>query len=103
MVMKNPPHPGEIVKEDIIKALGLTITKASEILGVRRATLSALVGCKVSLSSEMALRLEKAFGIDMGLLLKMQAGYDVAQARLKSNYIKVKRYLPSETVSFQTT
>ncbi|MEQ1706668.1 MAG: HigA family addiction module antitoxin [Rickettsiales bacterium] len=94
MSMKNPVHPGEIIKEDIIEALGLTITKAAEILGVRRATLSDVTRCKSSISSEMALRLEKAFGVSMDLLLKMQAGYDAAKTRENSKNIKVKRYLP---------
>ena len=94
MVMKNPPHPGEIVREDIIKALGLTVTRAADILGVRRATLSHVTTGKASVSAEMALRLEKAFGVSMDLLLKMQAGYDAAQARIHGHKIKVKRFKP---------
>ena len=81
MAMKNPPHPGEIIREEIIKALGLTVTGAAEILGVRRATLSYVTNGKASVTAEMALRLEKAFGVSMDLLLKMQAGHDAAQAR----------------------
>ena len=96
MTIKNPPHPGEIIREDIVKALGLTISKASEILGVRRATLSDVMRGKSAVSSEMALRLEKAFGVSMDLLLKMQAGYDAAQARLSSRSIRVKRWNPAE-------
>ncbi len=96
MAMKNPPHPGELIREDIISALGLTITRAADILGVRRATLSDVAHCKAAVSSEMALRLEKAFGVSMDLLLKMQAGYDASQARRHSNRIKVKRYHPKE-------
>ncbi len=96
MAMKNPPHPGEVIREDIIKALGLTVTRAAEIIGVRRATLSDVAHGKASVSSEMALRLEKAFGVSMDLLLRMQAGYDAAQARLHSNRIKVKRWRPSD-------
>ena len=57
MAMKNPPHPGEIIREEIIKALGLTVTDAAEILGVRRATLSDVTNGKASVSAEMALRL----------------------------------------------
>lgn len=96
MAMKNPPHPGEVIKEDIIEALGLTISHAAEILDVRRATLSDVIRGKSSLSSEMALRLEKAFGVSMDLLLRMQSGYDAAQARKYSNQIKIRRYHPSE-------
>ncbi len=96
MTMKNPPHPGEIIREDIINALALTVTRASEILGVRRATLSDVLRGKSSLSSEMALRLEKAFGVSMDLLLKMQAGFDAAQARKQGARIKIKPYHAQE-------
>ena len=95
MAMKNPPHPGEIIREEIIEALGLTVTSAAEVLGVRRATLSDVTNGKASVSAEMALRLEKAFGVSMDLLLKMQAGYDAAQARMHGDQIKVKRYKPA--------
>ena len=95
MAMKNPPHPGEIIREEIIKALGLTVTGAAEILGVRSATLSDVTNGKASVTAEMALRLEKAFGVSMDLLLKMQAGFDAAQARLHSDQIKVKRFKPA--------
>jgi addiction module HigA family antidote len=93
--MKNPPHPGELVREDIIGALGLSVTKAAEILGVRRATLSDVTNGKAAVSAEMALRLEKAFGVNMDLLLNMQAGYDAAQARMRSGRIRVKRVHPA--------
>ena len=92
MPMKNPPHPGEIIREDIIGPLGLSVTRAAEILGVRRATLSDVTNGKAAVSAEMALRLEKAFGVNMDLLLNMQAGYDAAQARMRSGRIKVKRF-----------
>ncbi len=94
MPMKNPPHPGEIIREEIINALGLTVTRAAEILGVRRATLSDVTNGKASVSAEIALRLEKAFGVSMDMLLKMQAGYDAAQARRHGDKIKVKRFKP---------
>lgn len=95
MAMKNPPHPGEIIREQIVEALGLTVSSAAEILGVRRATLSDVTNGKASVSAEMALRLEKAFGVSMDLLLKMQAGYDAAQARKYAERIKVKRFKPA--------
>ena len=95
MAMKNPPHPGEIIREQIIEALGLTVTGAAQILGVRRATLSDVTNGKASVSAEMALRLEKALGVSMDLLLKMQAGYDAAQARMHGGRIKVKRFKPA--------
>ncbi len=96
MAMKNPPHPGEIIREEIIRALGLTVTRAANILGVRRATLSDVTNGKASVSAEMALRLEKAFGASMDLLLKMQAGYDAAQARMHGAKIRVKRFKPTQ-------
>ena len=93
MSMKKPPHPGELIGEDVIKPLGISVTKAADILHVRRATLSDLIHGKVALSAEMALRLEKAFGVSMDLLLKMQAGYDAAKARQRAGKIKVTRYV----------
>ena len=68
-----PPHPGDFVRIEVVEELGLNITKAAQILGVRRATLSALLNGHASISAEMALRVEKAFGISMDMLLRMQA------------------------------
>ena len=93
--MKNPPHPGDLIKTEVIEALGLTVSKAAEILKVRRATLSDLVHGKAALTPEMALRIEKAFGPDMDHLLRMQLAYDVAKTRLHSRGIAVKRYVPA--------
>jgi len=78
--LKNPPHPGDLIRTEIIEALGLSLTKAAEILKVRRATLSDLVHGKAALTPEMALRIEKAFGPDTNHLLCMQRAYDVARA-----------------------
>jgi addiction module HigA family antidote len=71
MAMKNP-HPGDLIKTEIIEALALSVTKAAEILKVRRATPSDLLHDKTALSPEMALRIEKAFGPDLDHLLRMQ-------------------------------
>ena len=95
MPMKNPPHPGDLIKTEIIEALGLTVSKAAEVLGVRRATLSDLIHGKAALTPEMALRIEKAFGPDMDHLLRMQLAYDVARTRLHSRDITVKQYVPA--------
>lgn len=95
MPMKNPPHPGELIRTEIIEALGLNITRAAEILQIRRATLSDLLAGKAALSPEMALRIEKAFGPGMDHLLRMQLAYDVAQTRKHANDISVKRYVPA--------
>lgn len=95
MAMKNPPHVGETIREDVIEALDLNVTKAAELLGVRRATLSDLCNGKAALTADMALRLEKAFGVDMDLLLRMQASYDAAQARKHADQIQVRRFVPA--------
>jgi addiction module HigA family antidote len=87
-----PSHPGVIVKDEILDPLGLTVARAAEVLGVRRATLSDLVNGKASLSPEMALRIEKAFGVSMDTLLRVQAWYDVHTMRAQADRIDVKRF-----------
>ena len=89
-----PSHPGDFVRTEIIEELGLTITKAAEILGVRRATLSDLLNGNSTLSPEMALRIEKAFDVSMEMLLRMQAWYNASQMRAQSHKIRVERYQP---------
>jgi addiction module HigA family antidote len=81
--MKNPPHPGDLIRTEVIEPLGLSVSKAAEILKVRHVTLSDLVHSKASLTPETALRIEKAFGPDMAHLLRMQLAYDVAQTRVR--------------------
>ena len=93
MSMKNPSHAGDIIYWGILEPLGISITKAAEILGVRRATLSAVVNGKASLSPKLALRVEKAFGPKVDHLLRIQAAYDAAQIRKRAKDIKVKRYV----------
>jgi antitoxin HigA-1 len=92
--MKNPAHPGGFVKTEIIEPLGLSVTKAANVLGVTRPALSALLNERAALSPEMALRVEKAFGVSMDTLMRMQSSYDIAQARLRAAEIKVARYTP---------
>lgn len=89
------PHVGAFIRDEILDELGLSVARASEILGVRRATLSDLVNEKAALSPEMALRIEKAFGVNMDLLLKMQAGYDAETMRQNADGIAVVRYVPA--------
>ena len=91
-----PCHPGEFIREEILKELGLSVSKAAEVLGVRRATLSDLLNGKAALSAEMALRIEKAFDVDMGTLLRMQAWYDTHAMRRRAGEIRVKRYSAPE-------
>ena len=93
MAMKNPPHPGDLIRSEIIEALGLSISKAASLLKVRRATLSDLLNGKSALTPEMALRIEKAFGPEMDHLLRMQVAYDIAKMRRQSDRINVKRYV----------
>lgn len=93
--MKDPPHPGDLIKTEIVEALGLNVSKAAEILKVRRATLSDLLYGKAALTPQMALRIEKAFGPEMDHLLRMQLAYDVAQTRRHSRDIDVERYVPA--------
>ena len=95
MTMKNPPHPGDMIRTEIIEVHGLSVTDAAEALGVRRATLSDLLNGKASLTPEMALRIEKAFGPRMDHLLRMQLAFDVAQLRSHESEIKVSRYAPA--------
>ena len=88
-----PSHPGGFIRVEIIEELGLSIVKAAEILGVRRATVSDLLNEKAALSAEMALRIEKAFGVSMDMLLRMQAWYDAFEMRERAREINVERYV----------
>ena len=90
--MFDPVHPGEVLKEDVLADAGLTVARAAQILGVGRPALSAVLNGRASLSPEMALRFEKAFGISMELLLKMQLQFDIAKARKGAKAIKVQRF-----------
>ena len=87
MPMKNPPHPGDFIRTEIIEAAGLTVTAAAIALRVSRPTLSSLLNGKADLSGDMALRIEKAFGVKMDTLMRMQSSYDIAQTRKRENQI----------------
>lgn len=89
-----PSPPGEFIREEVLDELGLSISQAAEVLGVRRATLSDLVNGHAALSPEMALRIEKAFGVDMDMLLRMQAWHDAHAMRQRAGEIDVKRFAP---------
>jgi addiction module HigA family antidote len=95
MQVFNPSHPGEIIREDVIGDLGLSVTDAARLLGVGRPALSAVLNERANLSPEMALRLEKAFDVSMDLLLKMQLQFDIAQVRKTAKAMKVRRYEPA--------
>ena len=87
--MKNPAHPGGFVKSEIIEPLDLSVTDAARALGVTRPALSALLNERAHLSPEMALRIEKAFGVSMDTLMRMQNSFDIAQTRQREGEIKV--------------
>ncbi|MGP0061641.1 MAG: HigA family addiction module antitoxin [Beijerinckiaceae bacterium] len=92
--MKSPAHPGGFVKTEIIEPLGLSVTDAALALGITRAALSALLNERASLSPDMAIRIEKAFGVSMDTLMRMQNSFDIAQARKREGAITVARYVP---------
>lgn len=99
-----PAHPGRFVWSEIIQPLGLSVTEAAQALGVTRSALSKLLNCRASLSPEMALRIEKAFGTAMDTLMRMQSSYDIAKARKKEKKIHVlpfhkERSLPMKSAS----
>jgi addiction module HigA family antidote len=95
MPMKNPCHPGEIIREDVLAPLGLNISQAAKALGVTRQALSNMLNGRTSLTAEMALRVEKAFGPKMEHLMRMQLNYDLAQARARANDVSVQAYKPA--------
>jgi addiction module HigA family antidote len=94
MRMMNPPHPGDFIRTEIIEPLGLSVTAAARVLGVSRPTLSTLLNTKSDLSGNMAVRIEKAFGVKMDTLMRMQNSYDIARARRREGGIHVRRYRP---------
>ncbi len=93
--VKNPAHPGGFVKTEIVEPLGLSVTGAAQALGVTRAALSAFLNERASLSPDMAIRIEKAFGVSMETLMRMQNSYDIARARTRYEEIVVASYRPN--------
>lgn len=96
MPMFNPPHPGEVIRTEIVEAHNLTVTAAAEVLGVSRQALSSLLNGSADLTGDMALRIEKAFGPKMDTLMGMQSAFDIFQTRQRARKIKVRRYRPAE-------
>jgi len=86
MTMYAPPHPGSILREDILPELGLSVTEAAKQLGVSRVTLSRVINEKAAISPEMALRIETWLGVEQGgraeFWASMQLDYDMWNARL---------------------
>jgi antitoxin HigA-1 len=91
MPMKNPPHPGNFIRTEIIQPAGLSVTAAAAALKVSRPALSSLLNAKAELSGDMALRIEKAFGVKMDTLMRMQSSFDIARTRLRERQIHVRR------------
>ena len=91
MSMRDPVHPGRIVRHDCLEPLGLSVTEGARVLGVTRQALSNIVNGKSGISPEMAIRLTKAFGSTAETWLRMQLAYDLAAARKNESKIKVRR------------
>ena len=85
-------HPGNWLRSEIIEPNGLNITQAARHLGVTRQAMSNLLNSRAGLSADMAIRLEKAFGIRADTLLRMQTAYELAQARASEGNIRVERF-----------
>ncbi|MGB6404820.1 MAG: HigA family addiction module antitoxin [Candidatus Sulfotelmatobacter sp.] len=92
MPMKNPAHPGRIVRTACLEPLRLSVTEGAEVLGVTRQTLNNVIHGKSGISPQMAIRLSKAFGSTPETWLRMQLAYDLAQARKNESKIKVRRH-----------
>ena len=97
MRMLNPVHPGRFLRTEIIEAHGISVTAGARILGVSRPALSSLLNGNSDLSGDMALRFEKAFGVNMETLMRMQNSHDIARTRRRENQIHVERYEPLPT------
>jgi len=93
--LKAPSHPGAFIKHEVLEPFGLTVTAAASVLDVTRPALSSLLNERAALSPEMALRIEKAFGVPMETLLRMQTSHDIARIRAGSDRIGVARYSPA--------
>lgn len=101
MHMLNPPHVGDFIRTEVIEPRGLSVTAAARVLGVSRPALSSLLNARAALSGEMALRVEKAFGVKMDTLLRMQAAFDIAKTRKRAGKIRVRPY-PDEELPART-
>jgi addiction module HigA family antidote len=93
--MQKPVHPGEFLREEVISANNLNVTVAAEHLGVSRQALSALLNEKAALSPDMAIRIEKAFGLPLETMMRMQSNYDIACAQARRGEIMISAYQPA--------
>ncbi len=92
--MKNPSHPGSLIKADIDE-LGRSVVEAAKALGISRQQLHSVIAGRAGVTPEMAVRLEKALGSTADTWLRMQMNYDLAQIRARAPSIKVKRLAPA--------
>ena len=92
--MKNPPHPGTVVRVSCLEPFGLNVTKGAKVLGVSRQALSNLVNGRARMSSEMAIRLAKVFGSTTETWIRLQTAYDVVQAQAREAEIEIEPYEP---------
>jgi addiction module HigA family antidote len=99
MPMKNPPHPGRILRDECLEPLGLSVTAGAKALGVSRQALNNVVNERAGISPEMAIRIEKAFGSTAQTWLRMQSSYDLAQALKSESKIRVRRYRAREVAA----
>jgi len=90
-MMMNPAHPGEILREDVIKGLNLSVSEAAQKLGMSRVALSRVVNCRAAVSTDLAIRLELAGVSTARAWLAMQLNYDLSQAR-KASTPKVEAF-----------
>jgi len=93
-MMKNPSHPGSLIKSDLDE-LGLSVVEAAKALGISRQQLHSVIAGRAGVTPEMAMRLEKALGSTADTWLRMQMNYDLAQIRAKASSLKVKRLVPA--------
>ena len=93
-VKMTPPHPGDFIRTEIVEELELSVDETADILGVDLSVLSDVLNARTPLSPELALRVEKAFGVGMDMLLRMQAWYDASEMRAREHEITVERYAP---------
>jgi len=99
--LENPPHPGSFVKTELIDPLGLSVKEAATVLGITRQALSTFLNGQSDLSPEMAIRLDKAFGVSLETLMRMQNAFDIAKAKAKAGKIDVARYVPDQKTKKQ--
>jgi addiction module HigA family antidote len=101
MAMKNPCHPGQIIRDICLDGFKLNVTAGATALGVTRTTLSRILNGKAGVSPEMAVRLSKAFGSTTGFWLRLQLNHDLAQVKKKASKIRVRRVAAPEQLALQ--